>query len=345
MKHIIIGGGVAGLYLAYRLQQRGEDYLLLEASGHTGGRAAGWDTGGCHAIELGATWFWADFQPELAALIRELGLATFDQPAGKLLIETGYGNVRAADYPYTDGQRLAGGMSRLPEALAGSLKRGSILLRQKANTLIRQAGGISVHTATDTFRADKAWLALPPRLAAQLAFTPALPEALAAQWRATPTWMAPHAKFIARFDRPFWRDSGLSGNARSQAGPMAEIHDISDEAGTFGALFGFIGIPHATRRRLKNGELDTLCRAQLVRLFGQEARTRLQATRLQDWADEPLTAAEADGHAAHEHAPAPPNAPVTGAWAGSLTAVSAEYSPNFPGYLAGAVEAVRLGLG
>lgn len=40
MKHIIIGGGLSGLYTAYLLQQCGEtDYLVLEAADHLGGRA------------------------------------------------------------------------------------------------------------------------------------------------------------------------------------------------------------------------------------------------------------------------------------------------------------------
>ncbi|MBH5329935.1 FAD-dependent oxidoreductase [Eikenella sp. S3360] len=345
MKHIIIGGGVAGLYLAYRLQQRGEDYLLLEAGTHWGGRAAGYDLGDGHALELGATWFWADFQPELAALIRELGLAVFDQPTGKLLVETSAREVSAADYPYVDGQRIAGGMSKLPDTLAGYLKKENVQLGQKVVAVKQVSDGIEVQTESHTFRGGKLWIAIPPRLAAQIAFTPALPEGLLNEWRNTPTWMAPHAKFIALFDRPFWRERGLSGNGRSYAGPMVEIHDISNQDDTFGALFGFVGVPYAARSRLKNGELETLCRAQLVRLFGEEAQSRLQTAFIKDWAAEPLTAAPADLSGSPDHPHAPRNAPASGAWAGRLTGVSAEFSPNFPGYLAGAVEAVRLGLG
>lgn len=64
-----------------------------------------------------------------------------------------------------------------------------------------------------------------------------------------PTWMAGHAKVVAIYERPFWRDSGLSGFVSSRVGPLQEIHDASPEAGS-GALFGFLGIPVEVRQQL-----------------------------------------------------------------------------------------------
>lgn len=43
--------------------------------------------------------------------------------------------------------------------------------------------------------------------------------------------MAPHAKFVALYDRAFWRAAGPSGMAQSRVGPMAEVHDASSEPG------------------------------------------------------------------------------------------------------------------
>ena len=43
--------------------------------------------------------------------------------------------------------------------------------------------------------------------------------------------MAGHAKFIALYERAFWREAGCSGTAMSQRGPLTEIHDASDELG------------------------------------------------------------------------------------------------------------------
>lgn len=307
-----------------------------------GGRAKGVAADGAHELELGATWFWADMQPELTALFAELGVPTFDQPTGRLLVEAHQGEPAwAFDYPYVDGQRVAGGMSALARALASRLDKDKIKINQKVESVSLLSDGISVKAQSDEFAGGQILLAVPPRLAVStIAFTPSLPEKTADEWANTATWMAPHAKFIAQYERPFWRDKGLSGDARSQVGPLAEIHDISAEAGSFGALFGFVGVPFATRKQAGEEALLKLCQAQLVRLYGKQAANPV-AVYFKDWAADPLTATEADHRAAHTH-PDAPTAAVTGEWQDRLTGIASEFSPNFSGYLAGAVEAARL---
>ena len=92
-QYIIIGGGISGLYAAYLLEQRGiTNYLLLEAKSSLGGRlnsAFATDSSGINAaFDLGATWFWEDQQPELAQLIKDLNLSSFEQyTQGEMLIE------------------------------------------------------------------------------------------------------------------------------------------------------------------------------------------------------------------------------------------------------------------
>ena len=75
--------------------------------------------------------------------------------------------------------------------------------------------------------------ALPPRLLeSSVAFTPA--PATRALWRATPTWMAPHAKSSWRsMTSPFWRGQGLSGSGTETrwGGRWWEIHDASAISG------------------------------------------------------------------------------------------------------------------
>lgn len=347
MKHIIIGGGLSGLYTAYLLQQHGEtDYLVLEASEHLGGRTSGLKISENNALELGATWFWADFQPDLARLIHHLGVETFNQPTGKLVYETSPTEPpKVMNYPYVDGQRVAGGMSKVIEALAARLDGEKVRLNQQVQAVKIEGDFAKVRTQQGEFTADKIWLAIPPRVAAEnIAFSPTLPESLAQAWQNTDTWMAPHAKFIAHFNRPFWREQGLSGDARSRSGPMVEIHDISDEAGSFGALFGFIGIPAQVRRRYSPENLTALCQAQLVRLFGEQAQTELKGVYLKDWAIDPLTATERDLRSNGEHPHTPPAVASEGEWQHRLIGVTSEFSPNFAGYLAGAVEAAELGV-
>lgn len=74
---VIIGAGPAGLTAAYRLQQVGYSVAVLEARHRVGGRTWNGDIGGAF-IEIGGQWISPD-QTELAALVKELGLTTFDR--------------------------------------------------------------------------------------------------------------------------------------------------------------------------------------------------------------------------------------------------------------------------
>ena len=157
-----------------------------------------------------------------------------------------------------------------------------------------------------------------------------------ARWRGTPTWMAPHAKVFALYDRPFWREQGLSGMAQSLVGPLSEIHDATTASGR-AALFGFVGVPHARRQQAGRDLLIEASVAQLTRLFGPEAATP-QATLLKDWGEDALTATPEDASAGGH--PMPSSSPwVSGVWADRLTLIGSETSRTEPGYLAGAVEA------
>jgi monoamine oxidase len=186
-------------------------------------------------------------------------------------------------------------------------------------------------------------LAMPPLLvASRVDFFPELPKDLCASWSATDTWMAPHAKYFAIYEKPFWRDMGLSGQGRSRVGPMAEIHDASVPDG-LAALFGFIAVPALVRRNMSDAQLKALCRAQLARMYGEQADSPVLEL-LQDWALEPFTATQADLTSAGRHVK-PPKATVdSGLWAGRITGIASEWSPQFAGYLAGAVDAAANGV-
>lgn len=114
--------------------------------------------------------------------------------------------------------------------------------------LTKTNAGITATLANgDSLHADQTILALPPALAAQIQFSPALPETALAALRSVKTWMAGQAKALAVYDTPFWRDNGLSGDASSRRGPMVEIHDASPATGGPYGLFGFIGVPPEAR--------------------------------------------------------------------------------------------------
>lgn len=346
----IIGGGLAGLHAARLLHRAGIDFLLLEARDRLGGRILSVDEHGqpsADGFDLGPSWYWPRMQPAITALVHELGLPSFPQTSdGDVLVERmsreGPHRFRGeATEPHSF--RLAGGTAALVEALRRDLPAERIRCGSTVTAMTLADDRVSLTVSadatgrSDTIVAAHVIAALPPRLLAEhVTFAPALDMSTLSRWRATPTWMAPHAKFFAIYDRAFWRAAGLSGTAQSMVGPMPEMHDATTASGQ-AALFGFLGISADQRAASGVDAVTQACVAQLVRLFGAEAAAP-RATLFMDWAAEQHTATAMDrvpgGHPTAGTAPW-----VTGVWQERLVLGGSETSRDEPGYLAGAVTA------
>jgi monoamine oxidase len=345
----IIGGGLAGLQAARLLHEAGIGFRLFEARDRLGGRILSTDAAGRPAedgFDLGPSWFWPGMHPAMAGALAQLGLAAFPQyDEGDVLVER-QPNRPPQRFPgmrqEPRAMRLVGGTGALVRALAGGLPEGSIQLASWVTQIAMEGDRVRLTLAqsdggSDSVLAAHVIAALPPRLLeASIFFEPAIDPAIRLRWRDTPTWMAPHAKFVAVYHSPFWRTAGLSGMVQSGVGPMGEIHDATTASGA-AALFGFLGI-HADRRQTAGTALLTrACLDQLVRLFGDEAG-RPATTLLMDWTAEVFTATANDRRGgAH---PMPQRGPwVTGAWRDCLSLAGSETSATDPGYLAGAMDA------
>lgn len=347
----IIGGGLAGLHAARLLHAAGVGFRVFEARDRLGGRILSAGADGqptTDGFDLGPSWFWPEMHPAMAAHVEALGLRAFPQhDDGEVLIERAparppqrFPGFRQAPRS----MRLAGGTAALVRAIAAGLPEGSIQLGAQlsgialqgdhARLTLRHADG-----RTEVVVAGQVIAALPPRLLeAAIGFEPALDPATRFRWRDTPTWMAPHAKFLALYERSFWRDMGLSGMAQSLVGPLAEIHDATTASGA-AALFGFLGTGPDARKRDGIAVLTLACLDQLARLFGAEA-ARPVATLLKDWAADPLTATARDRHGGVH--PVPQHGPwVSGCWGDRLSLAGSETGTTAPGYLAGALEAAE----
>lgn len=352
----IVGAGLSGLYAAYLLEQRGiRNYVVFEARPEVGGRVVSVAPAGASPLErfdLGPSWFWPGYQRQLDRLVHDLGLKRFEQfEAGDMVMERSVKGPLTRSPGYLNAppsMRLMGGMAALTDALRERLDTTRIRTGHKVTHLHRVNNHVQLHSvdasgSSTTWCVEHVLLALPPRLAeTSIAFTPALPKVLARQWQATATWMAPHAKYVAIYGRPFWREQGLSGEARSVRGPLGEIHDASIPGGR-AALFGFLGVPASMRQTVSEEQLRRLCRVQLERLFGPEA-AKPTAEFLKDWAQEPFTTTVADQQGAAQHAQAPMPTADSGPWVGYLTGIGSEWSAQFPGYVAGAIEAASMGV-
>lgn len=331
----IVGGGLAGLALADELQGAGIDWHLFEARERWGGRIRSLSVDGA-AFDLGPSWFWS-IQPRMRALAERLGCPVFEQYSdGDLLYEDDQAGVhRGRGFASMAGSlRVDGGMQSLIDALAAGLPAGRLHTATPVRGVDRARGVLLADG--DEWPAGHIVLAMPPRTAATLTFTPALTPEQARALTRVPTWMAGHAKFVAVYEAPFWRDDGLSGDAMSHAGPLVEIHDASPGAGHPGALFGFYGVP-ADRRRDNPGPLAEATMVQLERLFGPVARDP-RHTRLQDWAFEPETATADDRTPPTAHPDYGPLPAFEPAWGGRLLLGGSETARTFGGYMEGALE-------
>ncbi|MEZ2128189.1 MULTISPECIES: flavin monoamine oxidase family protein [unclassified Sinorhizobium] len=354
-KIAVVGAGLAGLYAARALKAAGVDVIVIEARDRLGGRILTADESGLSAedgFDLGPSWYWPLMQPAMATLIGQLGLQSFFQNSDGDVVFERMSREKPQRYSPTaleqQSVRLAGGTAALVRALAGDLPADRILLNTKVTAMALSDHGVQLTVEMGEGRADRLQAehvvaALPPRLLeATVSFTPGQEPATTARWRASPTWMAPHAKFFAIYDRPFWRTAGLSGTAQSMVGPMVEIHDATTASGK-AALFGFLGVAADQRAALGEEVLKQACLTQFARLFGPDA-LEPRATILKDWAADPLTATAAD-RAAGGH-PVPGSTQwVAGPWKERLFLAGSETSPSEPGYLAGAIIAAERATG
>ena len=301
---LIIGAGISGLAAGLRLQAERRDVLILEARDHVGGRAHGAVLGDDGGIDLGPSWVWPVHQPRVRSLIEALGLRHFEQfETGQILYDA-HGGVQRLGHParYGDARRLAGGPAALAKAMADQLAPGRIRTRAEV-TALDFADGVTVTLADgETLNSRRVIAAVPPRLVAAWTVTPELPSELVSGLIRWPTWMAAHAKFVARYETPFWRKAGLSGSALSQRGPLMEVVDHSDEAAAIHALFGFVGWPAEQRRQRGEAGLIGDALGQLQRLFGDAALSPTQ-TWLKDWASDPFTAGPRDASPLQGHPP------------------------------------------
>jgi monoamine oxidase len=228
--------------------------------------------------------------------------------------------------------RFAGGPQQLSQRLAKAL--GSAVKKGAPVTAIeRGKKKVTVHTATHAFDARRVILAIPKTLIARIAHSPALPPSYDQYLQRQP--MGSVVKVNAIYDRPFWRDKGLSGTATSDTGPIQITYDNSPPDGSPGVLVGFMegnhsrGFLGASGGPRRQAALDCF-----VRYFGQEAAGP-SAYVDQVWAREPFTGG-AYGSFNPPGVLTALGAAVTGP-VGRLHFAGADYADEWPGYMDGAI--------
>ena len=136
-------------------------------------------------------------------------------------------------------------------------------------------------------------VATPPVLAGRIAYSPALPSAKRRLLRAvTPGNLV---KLEAVYDRPFWRDQGLSGQGVSVTGTGNLPFDNSPPQGAPGIVFSFVGGDGTRALPAGAAARRAAFTDNLVAFFGDEARN-VTGFLQDDWRREPWSRGCPVGH-------------------------------------------------
>ncbi|MGI9571313.1 MAG: NAD(P)-binding protein, partial [Desulfobulbia bacterium] len=166
---VIIGGGISGLYTAFKLQQENISYLLLEAKPIFGGRIDGLPTlyNSEHTIDLGPTWFWPH-QKKIKQLLSKLKVEWFEQYSkGDMLyqIDPAAKPSRTYNPGTTTSFRVKGGMQKMISALTGELEHTNLKTEHRATAIQKKNNRwliSALHRNREyTFEAKQLILALP----------------------------------------------------------------------------------------------------------------------------------------------------------------------------------------
>jgi monoamine oxidase len=134
--------------------------------------------------------------------------------------------------------RYVGGSQLVALRLAKQLGKKRVVVGSPVRRI--KQGGRTVRVDSDraTVSAKRVIVAIPPTLCQRIEFAPALP---AARDRLTQNWpMGSVVKCEAVYDRPFWRDEGLTGQVVSDASPIKITFDNTPAGGSPGVMLGFI---------------------------------------------------------------------------------------------------------
>ena len=182
--------------------------------------------------------------------------------------------------------RFVTGAQSLSLGLAGALG-DRVHCSAPVLELSQDLDGVTATTPRGTLRARAAVVAMPPAVAGRIVFDPPLPAARDQLLQRVP--MGATVKHLITYERPFWRDRGLSGEAVSTTGPISTVFDNCSHDNAQPALVAFV-VGDAARRWSMRSEHDRrrALLGTLVRYFGEEAESPTEIV-TRDWCAEPYT--------------------------------------------------------
>jgi len=135
-------------------------------------------------------------------------------------------------------ERFVGGSQLVSLRIAAELG-GSVHLDSPVRQIVQDGSGVKVQLDKGRISAKRAIVAMPPALTARIDYEPLLPALRDQLTQRAP--MGSYAKVDVVYERPFWREEGLTGQTVSLDGPVRVTFDSSPDGDGPGVLLGFIG--------------------------------------------------------------------------------------------------------
>ena len=184
--------------------------------------------------------------------------------------------------------RFVGGSQLITLRMAQLLGKKRVLLKHPVKRIDQRRHGVTVETKHHLrVHARRVIVATPPRLAGRIRYLPALPDDRVQLTKGTPQGTL--IKVAAVYERPFWRDAGLTGTVVSTDGYVNATFDDSPESGSPGVVFGFIGGDNARNfSRLAPADRRSAVLNQYVQFFGPQAANAIDYVET-NWSTEKWT--------------------------------------------------------
>ena len=233
-----------------------------------------------------AAWYFAYF-------CRAVGFLGPAEPDQVSLLHVLWGQRTAPQAEHPEAELLHGGAGHVPPLLAEALGEEVLRLSEPVTAIHQSdhpgdsgAQPVRVITAAATYPCRAAIVAMPPALTARITFLPELPaDRQQLQQRMA---MGRCAKVLVAYDRPWWREAGLSGIAIGDL-PWVELcADSSDPESGLGVLAAFVvGRRHERWAALAEAERRAAVLGDLAAFFGPQALAPLHVE-AKDWPAEPF---------------------------------------------------------
>jgi monoamine oxidase len=133
-------------------------------------------------------------------------------------------------------ERFVGGAQQISQRLAEPLA-DRLILSAPVRAIEQHDDGVIVRSDVGRFATQRVIVAIPPLLAGRIHYEAPLPAARDQIAARMP--MGSVIKYVATYNRAFWREAGLSGEAFSDTGPTVTTFDDSSHDGAHPALVSF----------------------------------------------------------------------------------------------------------